>query len=123
VPVVIVEKKASLDPGVKAKLAAEITGVLNDVIKSPDDLISVVFHDVPNDSTFRAGVPTDEALIFVHIRVGRSDEAVLRLLKAISDVWTGITGESEDAIELVAVQHPAKWTMRGGMRLPEPPPA
>jgi phenylpyruvate tautomerase PptA (4-oxalocrotonate tautomerase family) len=123
VPVVIVEKKASLDPGVKAKLAAEITGVLNDVIKSPDDLISVVFHDVPADSTFRAGVPTDEALIFVHIRVGRSDEAVLRLLKAISDAWTGITGESEDAIELVAVQHPAKWTMRGGKRLPEPPPA
>ncbi len=95
--------------------------MLRNVIKSPDDLISVVFHDLPADSTFRAGEPTDEALIFVHIRAGRSDEAVLRLLKAISDAWTCVTGESEDAIELVVMQHPAKWVMRGGVRLPEPP--
>ena len=120
-PIVIIEKKASLDAGMKTQLAAEITEVLRTVIKSPDDLISVVFHDLPTESTFRAGVPTDEALIFVHIRLGRTDEAVLRLLKAISDVWVHVTGESDDAIELAAMQYPAKWTMRGGVRLPEPP--
>jgi phenylpyruvate tautomerase PptA (4-oxalocrotonate tautomerase family) len=120
-PIVVVEKNASLAPAVKAELAAEITDVLHTVIKSPDDLISVVFHDLPAESTFRAGVPTDEALIFVHIRLGRSDEAVDRLLKAISDVWVRVTGESDDAIELAAMQYPAKWTMRGGVRLPEPP--
>src|SRR5882757_9380438 len=120
-PIVIVEKKASLDAEVKTQLAAEITEVLRTVIQSPDDLISVVFHDLPAESTFRAGVPTDEALIFVHIRLGRSDEVVLRLLEAISDVWTRVTGESADAVELVAAQYPAKATMRGGVRLPEPP--
>lgn len=120
-PVVVVEKKASLAPSTKAKVAEEITDVLRTVIKSPDDLISVVFHDLPPDSTFRAGVPTDEALIFVHIRLGRSDEAVLRLLKAISDVWTRITGESEDAVEIAVAEYPARMVMRGGVRLPEPP--
>jgi len=120
-PIVVIEKKASLEPAVKAELAAEITDVLRTVIKSPDDLISVVFHDLPADNTFRAGVPTDEALIFVHIRLGRSDEAVDRLLKAISDAWVRVTGEPDDAIELAAMQYPAKWTMRGGVRLPEPP--
>jgi len=121
VPIVIIEKRAALDAEVKAELAAEITDVLRTVINSPDDLISVVFHDLPAESTFRAGVPTDEALIFVHIRLGRSDEAVDRLLKAISDVWVRVTGESEDAIELAVQQYPAKFVMRGGVRLPEPP--
>jgi phenylpyruvate tautomerase PptA (4-oxalocrotonate tautomerase family) len=44
-----------------------------------------------------------------------------RLLKAISDVWVRVTGESEDAIELAVQQYPARWVMRGGVRLPEPP--
>jgi len=120
-PIVVVERKALLGADTKAKVAAEFTEILKEVIKSPDDLISVVFHDLPADSTFRGGVPTDEALIFLHVRLGRSDEVLLRLLKGISDVWTRITGESEDAVEILLSQYPAKFVMRGGVRLPEPP--
>jgi phenylpyruvate tautomerase PptA (4-oxalocrotonate tautomerase family) len=120
-PVVVVEKKDPIGLKIKDQLALKITAVLRDVIKSPDDLISVVFHELPPDNTYRAGQRTDEALIFVHIRSGRSDEVVLSLLEAITDVWTGVTGEPDDAIELVVLQHPAKWVMRGRARLPEPP--
>lgn len=120
-PIVVVEKRASLSPEVKAELAAGITDALRTVIPSPDDLISVVFHDLPPENTYRAAAPTDEALIFVHIRQGRSDEAVGRLLKTISDTWVKVTGEPDDAIEIAVQQYPAKWVMRGGVRLPEPP--
>ena len=46
--VVVIEKKALLDPEGKATLAADITDALRDVITSPDDLIRIVF---------RAGAP------------------------------------------------------------------
>jgi phenylpyruvate tautomerase PptA (4-oxalocrotonate tautomerase family) len=120
-PIVVIEKRASLSAQVKADLADGITDALRTVIKSPDDLISVVFHDLPPENTFRAAAPTDEALIFVHIRQGRSDEAVERLLKSISDIWVKVTGEPDDAIEIALQQYPAKWVMRGGVRLTEPP--
>jgi phenylpyruvate tautomerase PptA (4-oxalocrotonate tautomerase family) len=120
-PVIQCENRAGLAPDVKAKLADEITAVVRDIIKSPMDLISVIFHDLPPESTYRSGVPTDETLIFAHIRAGRSDEAIQSLLKSISETWSRITGDSEDNIELSVQQYPAKFTMRGGQRLPEPP--
>ncbi|CDR04348.1 tautomerase family protein [Streptomyces iranensis] len=120
-PVIQCENRAGFAPDVKAKLADEITAVVRDVIKSPMDLISVIFHDLPPESTYRSGAPTDETLIFAHIRAGRSDEAIQSLLKSISEAWSRITGDSEDNIELAVQQYPAKFTMRGGRRLPEPP--
>ncbi|MEV6029369.1 tautomerase family protein [Streptomyces sp. NPDC052036] len=120
-PIVMVENRSGLTPEIKARLASDITDVVREVIKSPMDLISVVFHDLTPDSSYRSGVSTTETLIIAHIRAGRSDEAIERLLKGISQSWSRITGDSEDHIELAAAEYPAKRTMRGGVRLPEPP--
>jgi phenylpyruvate tautomerase PptA (4-oxalocrotonate tautomerase family) len=120
-PVIACENRAGLAPEVKARLASEITDVVREVIKSPLDLISVVFHDLDPASSYRSGERTEETLIFCHIRAGRSDEAIERLLAGVSQAWSRLTGDSEGNVELAVVQYPAKHTMRGGVRLPEPP--
>ena len=120
-PVIQVENRVGLDASLKARLATEITDVVREVIRSPMDLISVVFHDLPEQNTYRSGDATGEALIFCHIRAGRSDEAIRTLLARVSATWSRLTGDPEDCVELVVAQYPARHTMRGGELLPEPP--
>jgi phenylpyruvate tautomerase PptA (4-oxalocrotonate tautomerase family) len=120
-PAFICETRAGLDPAIKAKLARDITDVVNEIIKSPFDLISVIFHDLQGEDTYRSGDHTTDTLILGHIRTGRTDGAVQRLGLAISATWSRITGVSEDDVEVLIQEYPAKFTFRGGERLPEPP--
>lgn len=120
-PAFICETKTGLSSALKATLARRLTDLVNDVIKSDLDLISVVFHDLPADSTYRAGDATHEVLVFGHIRRGRSAEAVTQLGLGISRTWAELTGTSENEIEVVIAEYPAQSTFRYGARLPEPP--
>lgn len=120
-PAFICEVRAGIDPATKAELARRLTEVVNEVIRSELDLISVIFHDLPADSTYRAGLATHEAVIFGHIRKGRSAEAVSRLGLGLSRTWSEVTGMSEDQIEIAISEYPAAFTFRYGARLPEPP--
>jgi phenylpyruvate tautomerase PptA (4-oxalocrotonate tautomerase family) len=120
-PVITCENRAGLAPATKAELAARITEEVQAAIRSPLDLVSVVFHDLPRENTYRSGAPTEDTLIFCHIRAGRSDEAVQDLVARVSRAWSQVTGDPEDCIEVVAGQYPARFTFRNGQRLPEPP--
>jgi phenylpyruvate tautomerase PptA (4-oxalocrotonate tautomerase family) len=120
-PVIQVENRAALTGEIKAKLASEITDAVREVIHSPMDLISVVFHDLAPESTYRYGLPTEETLIFCHIRAGRSDDTIRTLLKRVSETWSRLTGDPEESIEIAVGQYPANHTMRGGALLPQPP--
>ncbi|KAI3611167.1 hypothetical protein D8I24_0156 (plasmid) [Cupriavidus necator H850] len=94
---------------------------IREIILSPLDLISVVFHEATPDNTYRSGEPTSETLIFCHIRDGRSDGAVLSLAKKVSSIWSACTGATEDEVEVLVTLYPAKYVVRGGERLPEAP--
>jgi phenylpyruvate tautomerase PptA (4-oxalocrotonate tautomerase family) len=120
-PAFICETPVGLDTNTKAKLAKAITDVTNDIIESPFDLISVVFHELQPENTYRSGGHTTETLIFGHIRKGRTDGTIQKLGLAISARWSSITGVSENNIEVALQEYPAKFTFRGGERLPEPP--
>ena len=120
-PVIVCECKVGIAPGVKAKIATEITSAIRQIILSPLDLISVVFHEATPENTYRSGEPTSETLIFCHIRDGRSDGAVLSLAKEVSSIWSSCTGASEDEVEVLVALYPAKYVVRGGERLPEAP--
>jgi phenylpyruvate tautomerase PptA (4-oxalocrotonate tautomerase family) len=120
-PVIVCECKVGIAPTVKAKIATEITRVIREIILSPLDLISVVFHEATPENTYRSGEPTSETLIFCHIRDGRSDGAVLSLAKEVSSIWSACTGASEDEVEVLVALYPAKYVVRGGERLPEAP--
>jgi phenylpyruvate tautomerase PptA (4-oxalocrotonate tautomerase family) len=120
-PVIVCECKVGIDAGVKAKVAAEFTKAIREIILSPLDLISVVFHDSTSENTYRSGEPTSETLLFCHIRDGRSDGAILTLGKKVSAIWSALTGQAEDEIEVLITLYPAKYVVRGGERLPEAP--
>ena len=120
-PAFVCEVRVGLGASTKAELARRLTEFVNEVILSDLDLISVIFHDLPADNTFRAGVATHEAVIFGHIRKGRSTEAVSRLGLGLSRIWSEVTGMSEDQVEIAICEYPAASTFRYGARLPEPP--
>jgi phenylpyruvate tautomerase PptA (4-oxalocrotonate tautomerase family) len=115
----VCENRAALKPSTKASLAQRLTDVSEKLFQTPADLISVVFHDLPPESTYRSGHPTTETVIICYIREGRSSGAIESLMKAISATWSEITGDSEGHIEIVVQQIPDQFTMRGGGRLPE----
>lgn len=120
-PIIECRNPAGLDEPAKAGLAAQITADVHATIRSPEDLISVTFDDLPEGSTYRHGARTTDTVIICHIRAGRSDEAIRRLMETISATWSRHTDTPEIHIELAVAQYPAKHTMRGGQRLPEPP--
>lgn len=117
-PLLVCENRAALTASTKASLARTLTDVAQRLFQTPDDLISVVFHDLPPESTYRSGKPTNETVIIVYIREGRSSVAIESLMKAISATWSEITGDSERHIEIVVQELPDHLTMRGGGRLP-----
>ena len=120
-PIIVCECKVGIESSVKAKIASEFTSAIREIILSPLDLISVVFHEVTPENTYRSGEPTSETLIFCHIRDGRSDGAVLSLAKKVSSIWSACTGATEDEVEVLVTLYPAKYVVRGGERLPEAP--
>lgn len=120
-PIIVCECKVGLTASVKSYIATEVTTAIKQIILSPDDLISVVFHELAAENTYRSGVPTSDTLIFCHLREGRSDGAVLALAKEISAIWSRATATSEDNIEVAVALYPAKYVVRGGERLPEAP--
>ncbi len=120
-PIIECRNPIGLDHTAKDRLAEQITADVHATIHSPEDLISVTFDDLPAGSTYRQGARTTDTVIICHIRAGRSDAAILGLMAAISATWSKHTGTAEEHIELAVAQYPAKHTMRGGRRLPEPP--
>jgi phenylpyruvate tautomerase PptA (4-oxalocrotonate tautomerase family) len=120
-PIIVCECRTGLSAGTKANIANKVTDVVRSIILSPLDLISVVFHELRSENTYRSGLPTDETLIFCHIRDGRSDAAVLALAKGVSAAWSECTGDQEEHIEVAVQLYPAKYVVRGGEQLPEAP--
>jgi phenylpyruvate tautomerase PptA (4-oxalocrotonate tautomerase family) len=107
--------------GVKAKLAHAITEMVHAKIKSDHYHISVIFNDLPSESSYVAGKPGNDTVIICNIRLGRSEGAIKALSKGISDVWHEVTGQSEDQIEVTVQEFQAKYVVRGGKEMPEPP--
>ncbi|WP_296445956.1 tautomerase family protein [Rhodoferax sp. UBA5149] len=120
-PIIAIENREGISPKLKAEIAKEMTAAVHEIILSPNDLISVIFHDLPAYNTYRSGEPTTETLIFCHIRLGRTDQAVLNLAKAMSRIWSQKTKVPESEIEVAVASYPAKHVVRGGARLEEPP--
>lgn len=120
-PIIECRNPIGLDGPTKDRLAAQITEAVHATIRSPEDLISVTFDDLPDGSTYRQGTRTRDTVIICHIRAGRSDDAILSLMAAVSSTWSKHTDTSEDNIEIAVAQYPARHTMRAGRRLPEPP--
>jgi phenylpyruvate tautomerase PptA (4-oxalocrotonate tautomerase family) len=110
-----------MDVQLKARLAAQITDLVHETIKSDLHLISVIFNDLASESFYNAGKPGNDVLIVCNIRYGRTDTAKQNLSRRISALWHDVTTHSEDHIEVAVLEYHAKYVFRSGRQMPEPP--
>jgi len=121
VPLIICNTRAGMDCALKAKVASAITEVVHETIKSDYYHISVLFNDLASEISYVAGKPGSDTIIVCNIRVGRSDNAVKTLSQRISDTWHELTGQSEKEIEVAVQEFQAKFVVREGKPMPDPP--
>ncbi|MCE4573565.1 tautomerase family protein [Caballeronia sp. CLC5] len=110
-----------MDVDIKRKIAKAITIAVHETIKSPLDIISVVFNDLASESSYVGGEPGGDTLIMCNIRAGRSDDAKLTLVRKVSAIFSDYAGISEDRIETGLLEFNPKFIIRGGRQLPDPP--
>jgi phenylpyruvate tautomerase PptA (4-oxalocrotonate tautomerase family) len=56
-----------------------------------------------------------------NIRAGRSEEAKVALVKRVSALFSELAGVPEERIETGLLEYVAKYIIRGGKQLPDPP--
>lgn len=120
-PLIICNARAGMDVALKGRIASAITEVVHATIKSDYYHISVIFNDLASESSYVAGKPGRDTIIVCNIRLGRSEGAIKTLSQRISDTWHEVTGQSEDEIEVSVQEFLAKYVVRGGKPMPEPP--
>ncbi|WP_207003694.1 tautomerase family protein [Trinickia mobilis] len=120
-PIIVCNTRAGLDVDAKRRIAKEITSAVHETIKSPLNIISVVFNDLAAESSYVGGKPGGDTLIMCNIRSGRSEEAKISLVKKISAIFSECTGISEEKIETGLLEYVPKYIIRGGKELPDPP--
>jgi phenylpyruvate tautomerase PptA (4-oxalocrotonate tautomerase family) len=120
-PIIVCSTRAGMSVDVKRKIAKAITIAVNETIKSPLEIISVVFNDLASESSYVGGEPGGDTLIMCNIRAGRSDEAKITLVKRVSAIFSDLGGIPEDRIETGLLEYVSKYIIRGGKNLPDPP--
>ena len=120
-PLILCNTRAGMDAALKAKVASAITEVVHATIKSDYYHISVIFNDLPSESSYVAGKPGRDTIIVCNIRLGRSEGAIMSMSQRISDAWHELTGQNEDEIEVTVQEFIARYVVRGGKPMPAPP--
>lgn len=120
-PQVIINTRAGIAVGLKAKLAAEITEFVHQTIKSDYYHIAVIFYDLASESSYVAGKPGADTVINCNIRSGRSDGAVQALSQGIGDLWHRLTGQEPSEIEVTVNLMQAKYVYRNGKHMDDAP--
>lgn len=120
-PIIVCNTRAGLDVDIKRQIAREITQAVHHTILSPMNIISVIFNDLAAESSYVGGEPGSDTLIMCNIRAGRSEEAKVSLVKQVSAIFSRCAGIPETRIETGLLEYVAKYIIRGGQQLPDPP--
>jgi phenylpyruvate tautomerase PptA (4-oxalocrotonate tautomerase family) len=121
VPIYTCTTRESTLPGpIKATLAAEIATIHSEINHVPSTYVNVVFHELPADNVYTAGVPASPVLVSGWIREGHPKAEVTRLATEIATAVTRITGVPTEQVLVVFESSPASFAVEGGRVLPEP---
>jgi phenylpyruvate tautomerase PptA (4-oxalocrotonate tautomerase family) len=110
-----------LTQSAKATIAREMTNMYCDATGAPESWVKVLFHEIPDGSSFVAGKPATKNSYIVGLnRHGRGLETRRAMLRALSQIWTRVTGQSEADlwVSLVDVDHTN--VLDAGLFIPEP---
>ncbi|MGH8728503.1 MAG: tautomerase family protein [Burkholderiales bacterium] len=115
-------REGALTKDQKAKIAAEITRVHNDVTGAPRFFVQVLFNDLKVGNQFIGGAPppSDQVWIRGDIRAGRSEQDKGRLLLGILKGFSRISRVPEADVWVYLTELPAKNMAEFGQVLPEP---
>ncbi|WP_437205846.1 tautomerase family protein [Planctomicrobium sp. SH664] len=112
--------QGTLPPEVKSKLAAEVTRIHSAVNHVPGTYVNVVFNELAADNVYTNGEPAQPLIINGWVRTGHPDAETSRLVSAIAEAATYITGIPAARVLVVIQNSPARFAIEGGRILPEP---
>ncbi len=106
----------------KARIAAEITRVHNEVTGAPRFFVQVLFNDLKVGNQFIGGAqpPSNQVWIRGDIRAGRSEQDKGRLLLGLLRSFSRISGVPEADVWVYLTELPAKNMAEFGQVLPAP---
>ncbi len=103
----------------KAAIAAAVTKAHTEITGAPAAYVNCSFVEVPAGSIYVAGEPVEHGRMVGLIRAGRSEEVKRKLLQALAEAWTSITGEPIEEVALFLHEVPGYQVMEMGALLTE----
>jgi phenylpyruvate tautomerase PptA (4-oxalocrotonate tautomerase family) len=109
-----------LTDSAKAKLAGEITRIHGEVTGERPSFINVLFVDIPQGTSFKAGKPSSRSFVFGEIRYGYDVQTRHTLLRMLSQTWTRLTSQSEAETIVALRESPAENATQAGVIFADP---
>jgi phenylpyruvate tautomerase PptA (4-oxalocrotonate tautomerase family) len=103
----------------KAEIAAAFTRVHTEITGAPAAYVNCSFVEVPAGSIFVGGEAVQYGRMVGIIRAGRPESLKRKLLLALAEAWTSITGDPIDGVALFLHEIPGYQAMEAGVLLPE----
>jgi phenylpyruvate tautomerase PptA (4-oxalocrotonate tautomerase family) len=103
----------------KSEVAAAVTAVHAEITGAPRDYVNCSFVEVPPGNIFVAGAAAESGRMVGIIRQGRSEDVKRKLITALADAWSSVTGEPVADIALFLHEVPGYQVMENGQLLPE----
>ncbi len=87
---------------IRPKLASGLAEVAVSILGGDPETVDVEFTEIPRGFGFRGGEVSTTSMLRGRIPPGCDQETRVRLMRAMSDLWTGITGCAEDELVVSA---------------------
>jgi phenylpyruvate tautomerase PptA (4-oxalocrotonate tautomerase family) len=113
-------EEGSLTDAIRAEVAGEITRLHVEATGAPRSFVNVVFFDIPRGHMFTAAALSSTSIIGGSIRAGRTLEVRQQLLRDLSEMWTRVTGQSEQQLIVALTEVDASSVMEAGLIFPQP---
>jgi phenylpyruvate tautomerase PptA (4-oxalocrotonate tautomerase family) len=99
----------------KAKVAGEITRIHCELTGERPSFVNVLFLDIPEGTSFKAGKPSTRSFVFGEIRYGYEVQTRHTLLRDLSQMWTRLTSQSEAELIVALRESPAENATQAGL--------
>jgi phenylpyruvate tautomerase PptA (4-oxalocrotonate tautomerase family) len=113
-------RKGLVTESARQQIAKEISTIHCEATGAPPSFVNVMFLEIPAGGSFVAGQPAIRSLIAGNIRAGRDRETRQGMLRALSEMWTRLTGQSEAGLIIGLAEIPSENVMEAGLIFPQP---
>ncbi len=103
----------------KAEISRTVAQVHSELTGAPTRYVHCSFFEAPRGSMFIDGEETTSPRMMGLIRSGRSEELRGRLINAIADAWSKITGDAKDELSIFLYEVPGANCFEYGSIMPE----